>query len=566
MSSTETKGGRFRDALRSRDYRLLIAAFVIDGLGGWAYLTVIVVYVFERSDSTTWIALVTAAGWIPRLLVGSYAGVLADRFPRTRVMVLSALGSGVMSALMAVVIATDGPLGLLLVLTAVAALVNSAYPPAAGALTPDLVPERDLTAANGLQAALDSAVVVIGPGVGALLLAVDEPTVGVMLNSASFFIAALLVSRIRTHSQGDVAESGDSAFRAFLNGFGALRAERVAFVLVIFCALDSAVYGACTVLYIPISEKLGTGTDGFGYLLAGMALGGVISAGLANRLSTSRRLAPVIVGGIALQAVPFALTTLVETPALGFLLQVVSGAGMIFVDVLAITALQRSIARGVLGRVMGLLDVAVLLAIVLASFGFSALLSATDLDQTLLILGIGFPAVAVLGIGPLLRADRNALALLRQVEPRVAVLKELDLFAKATQSMLEQLARAIEVVDFDSGTDVIRQGEPADALWIISEGEVTVTVDGDFVRTMGPGTYLGEIGLLHGIPRTATVRTSQPSVLWRLSGDEFLAAVQSGAASTSLRGVAIIRLARTHPDLAADLPRGEAVAEASEAS
>lgn len=555
---TEAKGGRFRDALRSRDYRLLVITFVIDGLGSWAYLTVVTVYVFERSGSTTWIALVTASGWIPRLLLSSYAGVLADKYERTRVMVLSALGSTVMTGMLAVVIATDAPLGLLLVLTAINASVSTPYPPAAGALTPDLVPERDLTAANGLQAALDSAVVVIGPGVGAVIVALDAPVVGVVINAVSFLVAAILVSRIRTPSRGDAHEEGQSSFRAFLDGVSALRAERVAFVLVIFCALDSAVYGACTVLYIPISEKLGTGTDGFGYLLAGMALGGVISAGMANRFSTSRRLAPVIVGGIVLQAVPFGLTVLIDEPVLGFFLQVVSGSGMVIVDVLAITALQRSIGRGVLGRVMSLLDIAVLLSIIVASFGFSAILNSTDLDQALLILGVGFPLIAVLGITPLLRADRSSLALLRQIEPRVAVLKKLDLLAKATHPMLEQLARAIEVVDFEAGTNVVTEGEPADALWIISEGEVTVTVDGTYVRTMGPGTYFGEIGLLHGIPRTATVRTTQPSVLWRLSGEEFLAAVQSGAASTSLRGVAIIRLARTHPGLAADLPRGEA--------
>ena len=71
---------------------------------------------------------------------------------------------------------------------------------------------------------------------------------------------------------------------------------------------------------------------------------------------------------------------------------------------------------------------------------------------------------------------------------------------------------------------------------------------------MGPRTYFGEIGLLRGIPRTATVRTTQPTVLWRVAGDEFLDAIQSSSASISLRGVALIRLARTHPTLAADLP------------
>jgi MFS family permease len=394
-----------------------------------------------------------------------------------------------------------------------------------------------------------------------VLVALDAPVVAILLDAGTYLVAAFLASRLRVRSQGDASEHGESAFTAFTDGLKALHSNRTATVLVLFCALDSGVYGAATVLYVRISDQLGTGADGYGSLLAGASLGGVISAGVANRLSRSRRLAPVILGGIAFQAVPFALTAFVHSPPFGFGLQILSGMGMIVVDLLAITALQRDMPRGVLGRVLSLLDVAVLLATLLASFGFAIILNAIDLHASLYVLGFGFPAVALLCIRPMLRADRNSAALLREIEPRVAVLRELDLLAKATQPVLEGLARAIDVVELPAGSDVVREGEPADALWIIDDGEVTVTVDGAFVRTMHPGQYFGEIGLLRGIPRTATVRTTQPTVLWRVAGDEFLDAVQNSSASISLRGVALIRLARTHPTLAADLPSADATAQ-----
>jgi MFS family permease len=329
----------------------------------------------------------------------------------------------------------------------------------------------------------------------------------------------------------------------------ALRAERVATVLVLFCALDSAVYGASTVLYVPISQQLGTGTDGFGYLLAGSALGGVIAAGLANRLSASPRLAPIILGGIVLQAVPFALTVWAHAPPIGFLLQVVAGVGMILVDVLAITALQRDMPRGVLGRVLSLLDVAVIGAILLSSFLFAFVFAAIDLHATLLVIGIGFPTVALLGLRPLLRSDRQSAEALRALEPRIALLQVLDLFSAASRPVIERLARAIDEVDLPAGTFLIREGDPPDALWIIVDGEVEVTIDGNFVRTMGPRSYFGEIGLLRGIPRTATVRTGESCVMWKLSGDDFLEALETSTPSASLLDVSTRRLARTHPHL-----------------
>ncbi len=560
----DPRGGRYRDALRSRDLRLLASATVIDGLGSWAYATVLIVYVFERTGSPTWIALVTASRWIPSLLLASYGGVLADRYERTRVIVVSALLQCLVTMGIGFVVATDAQLWLLLALSALSAVMSAPYRPATGALTPEVVPESDLTAANGLFSTLESLVVVVGPGVGGVLVALDAPVVAIGLDAATFLIAAVIASRLSVRSRGDASEHGESAFAAFVDGLKALHSNRTATVLVLFCALDSGIYGAATVLYVGISDQLGTGADGYGYLLAGAALGGVISAGVASRLSASRRLAPVILAGIAVQAVPYALTAFVHTPVLGFGLQVVSGMGMIIVDVLAITALQRDMPRGVLGRVLSLLDVAVLVSILLSSFAFAFILDAFDLHASLYMVGIGFPLVAVLCIRPMLRADRNAAALLREIEPRVALLRELDLLAKASQATLEGLARAIEIVELPGGAEVIREGEPADALWIVIDGEVTVTAGGTFLRTLGPRTYVGEIGLLRGIPRIATVRTAQPSLLWRLSGEAFLAAVQTESASISLRGVTVIRLAHTRPDLAADQPEDQALPQGSD--
>jgi MFS family permease len=437
---------------------------------------------------------------------------------------------------------------LLLVLSAASAAAASPYRPAAGALTPEVVPESDLAAANGLFSALESLTVVLGPALGGLLLLAHEPSAAVQLNALTFLVAALIVFRLEVRSRGE-AEQGESVVTAFVNGLSALRAERVATVLVLFCALDSAVYGASTVLYVPISQQLGTGNNGYGYLLAGSALGGVIAAGLANRLSASSRLAPIIVGGIVLQAAPFAITVWVHAPPIGFVLQVIAGVGMILVDVLAITALQRDIAKGVLGRVLSLLDVAVLGAILLSSFLFAFVFAALDLHSTLLVIGVGFPVAALLGIRPLLRADRRSAQALRELEPRIALLQVLDLFSAAARPVIERLARVIDEVEKPADAFVLREGDPPDALWIIVEGEVEVTIDGNFVRTMGPRSYFGEIGLLRDIPRTATIRTLEPCVMWRLSGDDFLDALETSTPSASLLAVSTRRLARTHPHL-----------------
>lgn len=78
---------------------------------------------------------------------------------------------------------------------------------------------------------------------------------------------------------------------------------------------------------------------------------------------------------------------------------------MVVVDVLAMTALQRDVPRDLLSRVIGILETAVLSAALAASFAVAALIRVVGLPGTLLIVGLGFSAIALAGIRPLARAE-----------------------------------------------------------------------------------------------------------------------------------------------------------------
>jgi len=392
-------------------------------------------------------------------------------------------------------------------------------------------------------------VVVLGPAVGGLLLLAGRPVIGVTVNAASFGVAAAVVGRLRVRSRGGAGTGGGLA-RQWLAGFTALGARPVALALVLFAALDSAVYGASTVLYVPLSIRLGTGSNGYSYLLAGAALGGVLGAGLANRLSSGSRLAPVIMGSLCLQALPFLATVPVHSPWLACALQVASGVGMVIVDVLAITSLQRDLPGDVLSRVLGIFETLILAGILLASLATGILLAHVGVSVALIAVGVGIPVIGLAGLPTLLRADRRSAAAAERLRPRVALLSELDLLAGADRTTLERLAAAAEQVVMPAGDMVIREGDEADALWILERGELSVSAssDGRGPRELPPVTapgYVGELGLLHGIPRTATVRTRQQSTLLRIGGQDFLAALEASRPSPSLLAVAGARMART---------------------
>jgi CRP-like cAMP-binding protein len=201
----------------------------------------------------------------------------------------------------------------------------------------------------------------------------------------------------------------------------------------------------------------------------------------------------------------------------------------------------------------------VLAGILLASLATGILLAHADVNVALIAVGAGIPAIGLIGLPTLLRADRTSAAAAKRLRPRVEVLSRLDLFAGASHRTLERLALAAQEVLLAAGHVVIAEGDNPDALWILTRGELSVSAQGDgpspveLAPVTAPG-YVGELGLLHGIPRTATVRTRQPSALLRITGQDFLSALETSRPSATLLSIAGTRLARTpgrgpHPPL-----------------
>ena len=139
--------------------------------------------------------------------------------------------------------------------------------------------------------------------------------------------------------------------------------------LVAYSVLVSFVYGTDTVLFVGVSaHRLGTGARGFGYLLAGLGVGGVLAAGAVNRLAGSRRLGTIILLGALGYTLPTALLAVIHSPVAGVRRsRSVRGSSTLVVDVLAITALQRAVASDQLARVFGVFFAFVLGAIALGT-------------------------------------------------------------------------------------------------------------------------------------------------------------------------------------------------------
>lgn len=85
------------------------------------------------------------------------------------------------------------------------------------------------------------------------------------------------------------------------------------------------------------------------------------------------------------------------------------------------------------------------------------------------------------------------------------LLKKVPLFSKLSRSNLGDIAKACDETQLSAGSVLAREGEIGQEFVYVLEGEARVETGGSEVRRLGPGSFFGEIALLDGKPRTATV-------------------------------------------------------------
>jgi CRP/FNR family transcriptional regulator, cyclic AMP receptor protein len=110
-------------------------------------------------------------------------------------------------------------------------------------------------------------------------------------------------------------------------------------------------------------------------------------------------------------------------------------------------------------------------------------------------------------------------------QTKIDLLKQIPLFAGCSRAELGAVSRVADELTLPAGRVLMRQGMPGRELFVLVEGEVTVERDGDTIAVRRGGDFLGELALVTGRPRTATVTATtelQTLVLDRISFDRLL--------------------------------------------
>ncbi|HEX5827476.1 MAG TPA: MFS transporter [Candidatus Limnocylindrales bacterium] len=370
-------------SLSVRDFRLLWASEAVSLVGDQFHVVALAWLVIDLTQSGLALGTVLIAIGVPRALLIVPFGVLADRLPARSMMLAAHLVRGVVVGAMAALVMTDSAsIPLLAALGVVFGAADAAFIPAQQAFLPRTLEADQLPSGNALLQGTMQLTGILAPPLAGAAIALVGTGAAFVVDSASFFAAAVIVLFITSTgaaraagsataagvpggagTPGTAATGADTTSAAPEPGFGAQLREGIAYVLsdpplrttlLISLVMNFALNGPAAVGMPWLAEiRFDAGPVGLGLLTAAYALGALVGTVLAGNVRQERQGARILaflgITGIALLVVGLA-------PWLGLALAALAVMGLVigYVNIVAISWLQRRVAPDMVGRVMAI--------------------------------------------------------------------------------------------------------------------------------------------------------------------------------------------------------------------
>ncbi|MEV5574825.1 MFS transporter [Spirillospora sp. NPDC052269] len=394
----------------ARDFRLFWLGETTSKIGsGVSGVAIPLAAVGVLHASTFQVGLLTAATWLPWLLVGLPAGAWVDRMRRRPLMIVCNLASMVL--LLSVPVSAWMGVLTFWQLAATALLMGVAgvfFQTAYQVYLPSLLDKRDLAAGNAKMQGSESFSQVAGPGLAGGITQVLGILGGLVADAASFGVSTLCLLGIRAKEEPVAPRERTSLGRDIRTGLRFVTGDPYLRVFSLFGAVFNLAFVAYqAVLVVFLVRELDVATGVVGLLMMGISVGGVIGAVSAtrvtNRFGTARGLLVALFG-----TVPFALAIPLTEPGPGLGLLVLGGlmigVGTVISNVVRGSFRQLYTPRELLGRVSVSMMFLNFCTVPLGGLLGGALGEAVGIRPTLWVMAIGMAtSPLLLLIGPLKR-------------------------------------------------------------------------------------------------------------------------------------------------------------------
>lgn len=367
--------------LRQRNFTAMWIGQLISLIGDWVLFAALPFYIYTLTGSTLATGIMFIVQTIPRLFLGSLAGVFIDRWNRKYTMLITDLIQAFV-LLPLLLIRSAEWVWIVYIFAFVENTVSQFFIPAKSAIIPQIVDETHLMAANSLNSTSQELTRLVGPFIGGILFGLFGLYSVIILDVCSFLLSALMISTVTlsprlvstsearqdTHSQVSLVK----IWREWVAGMRLVKRERL--VAAIFTIIGVAMIGEGiieVVLVGYVSQVLHGTAIVFGWLMSAQAIGGIAGSLLITQLSkliSPRLLIPLC--GLTFGSL---LVVIAVVPVLAIILPLIAVIGMTAIGffVSQITLLQSNVSNEYQGRIFGAFNtlqaISMLFGMILAS-------------------------------------------------------------------------------------------------------------------------------------------------------------------------------------------------------
>jgi MFS family permease len=359
LHALETIRRTFR-SLANRNYRIFIVGQVISLSGTWMQSVAQAWLVLRLTGSGTALGLVVALQFLPVLLFGPFGGVIADRFPKRRLLLATQTVAMTQALVLGLLVITGTvELWMVFAMAAVFGLVTAVDNPARQTFVLEMVGPANLTNAITLNSVVVNAARVVGPALAGVLIAVVGIGICFVLNAASYVAVILALLLMRT-SDLNPAPTQERAKGQLREGFAYVRRTPDLLIpLLMMAIIGTLSYEFQVILPLVAERTFGGGAGTYGTLTSAMGVGAVVG-GLATAGRSGAPSHTALVRAAALFGSVILLAALAPFLWLEVVVLVLVGAASINVLATGNTTLQLRAAPELRGRVMALWAVAFL--------------------------------------------------------------------------------------------------------------------------------------------------------------------------------------------------------------
>ncbi|MCC6805544.1 MAG: MFS transporter [Anaerolineae bacterium] len=301
-----------------RTFYTLILTQTFSHIGSRMTALALGIYVYNQTGEATPLALVALFSFLPQALISSVAGVLADRWDRRYVMILSDAGQAVGTlVLLGTFLTGNFSLPLLYAITLIQAVFGVFQGPAFQASMTMLIPDSQRDRANAIQQLTGPVAGVIAPAIAGVLYAAVGVE-GVILFDMITFVAAVIVVllvHIPHPEQTEVGKAMQGSFlKETLGGFRFLLERRTLFAVMIVMSLVNFLFSGASILFTPYLLAR-TGSEAtMGLLLAVLDLGAIVGAVAIGVLGSGKYRTHIVMLGIMFGSVLLSVIGVSRTP------------------------------------------------------------------------------------------------------------------------------------------------------------------------------------------------------------------------------------------------------------